>query len=147
MLTLWLNKRLLKYLSVIKTNWIHLVGFYISTYIGLIIFRLLGMQRYSYESWNSTLFLNLLTIPLLFFTYGLIILICFHLIIILMDLLAFRFIPVRFEYILIVEWLVIIPPFVYWAFKYDYWLWLFLTASFLCTQFIRKRWLKGIVNE
>ena len=136
----------MKYLSIIKTNWLHIVGFYISAYTALVIFRLLGIERYSYESWNSTLFLNLLTIPLLFFTYGLIILASFYLAIILMDLLAFRFIKVKVEYILIIEWLIIIPPFVYWAFKYDYWLWIFLVASFLCTQFVRMRKLKKIVR-
>lgn len=134
----------MKYLSTIKTNWIHIFGFYASTYAALIIFRLLGIARYSYESWNSTLFLNLLTIPLLFFTYGLVILFGFYLIIILLDLLAFRFIRAKVGYILIFEWLLIIPPFIYWAFKYDYWLWIFLATSFLCTQFIRKRKLDKI---
>lgn len=130
----------MKYLNIIKTNWVHFVGFYITSYISIILFKLLGIDGVN-ESWMQTILLNFIMVLFLFFTYGLIIILSFFLAITILDLVAFHFTKLKVIEILIIEWLLIISPFIYWAFKYEYWLWICLSISFLCTQYIRKKWL------
>lgn len=134
----------MKYLNIIKTNWVHFVGFYITSYVSIILFKLLGIDGVN-ESWMQTIFLNFIMVLFLFFTYGLIIILSFFLAIIILDMLSFRLTNLKVIEVLIIEWLLIISPFIYWAFKYEYWLWICLSISFLCTQFIRKKWLDEVV--
>ncbi|KAA3646823.1 MAG: hypothetical protein DWP98_10185 [Bacteroidetes bacterium] len=133
-------KRILK---ILGTNYIHLIGFIITTYFSSIIFSLLKLERYTNEFTIDSLIVWVFTVPLLIFTYGLIFLGGFYLSIIIMDSIGFFLFPNQTRRILLIEWLIIIPPFVYWAFQYDYWLWLTLSVSFLITQLIREK----IINK
>lgn len=130
------TKRILK---ILGTNYIHLIGFIITTYFSSIIFSLLKLERYTNEFTIDSLIVWVFTVPILIFTYGLIFLGGFYLSIIIMDAIGFFLFPNQTRKILLIEWLIIIPPFVYWAFQYDYWLWLTLSISFLITQSIREK--------
>ena len=134
-------------LKIIKTNWVHLLGFYISTYFAIIIFQLLGLDRYQSDNLTRTMLLSLISIPFLFFTYGLIIITSFYILITLLDIIAFRFTRLKVLTIMFIEWLIIIPPFIYWAFKEEYWLWLVLIASLLITQIVRAKWIKDLKRD
>jgi hypothetical protein len=130
------TKRILK---ILGTNYIHLIGFIITTYFSSIIFSLLKLERYTNEFTIDSLIVWVFTVPILIFTYGLIFLGGFYLSIIIMDAIGFFLFPNQTRKILLIEWLIIIPPFVYWAFQYNYWLWLTLSISFLITQSIREK--------
>jgi hypothetical protein len=134
-------------LKIATTNWIHILGFYAMTYVSFILFRIIGIEGYNGQTWDITLFLSLATIPLLFFTYGLLIIFYFYASIIIIDIIAFKWTKLETKQILLIEWIVIIPPFIFWAFKYEYWLWLTLALSFLLTQFYRKRQIEKIKNN
>ncbi|GEM_PF-5406779 len=136
--------RLKQTLKIISTNWVHLVGFYVTTYFSLILFNSLGLETYATETWNQTLFLNLIMIPFLFFTYGLMFIGGFFGTMILIDSIGFNLTKTKTNLILFLEWIIIIPPFVTWAFEYDYWLWLTLIVSFGFTQWIRKSKIENI---
>lgn len=138
----------LKYiLKIIATNWVHFVGFYVTTYLSLILFKLIGLEGSANEEWTSILFLSLLTIPLLFFVYGLRILGGFLVAIVFLDILGFNLKPSRIKLILFLEWILIIPPFINWAFEYEYWLWLTLSISFLITQSLREKKIDKIIKS
>lgn len=130
--------------SILTTNWVHLVGFYITTYLSLIIFKLFGLEDMADYDWWQTLIENLATILVLFLMYGALIIAGFYAVIILLDILGFNLFPKRTGLILSMEWLVIAPPFIYWAFEYEYWLWLTLLLSFAITQWNRKRKIQEI---
>ena len=134
-------------LAIIKTNWIHLPGFYVSTYFSIIIFQLLGLDRYQGHSWLNTLLMNIIAIPFLFFTYGLMFIVSFYVLITLLDFIAFRFTKFKVVTIMVIEWIIIIPPFIYWAFKEEYWLWLVLISSLFCTQIIRTKCIESIRSK
>lgn len=133
-------------LQIILTNWVHLVGFYLSTYLSFILFRILGIEDFTNENWSEILFLSPLTIPILFFTYGLIIIGYFYISISILDCIAFNLVNEKTGIILFLEWIMIIPIFIVWAFQFEYWLWLTLIFSFLVTQWIRKSKIKKIKN-
>lgn len=139
-------KEIKKTLRIASTNWIHLVGFYVTTYLSLILFKLVGLEGSENDYWNVLLFLSLLTIPLLFFTYGLIIIVSFFGAILLLDIIGFNLKIHRIRLILFFQWIIIIPPFIFWAFEYEYWLWLSLCLSFLVTQLIREKTINKILS-
>lgn len=122
----------------------HLVGFYVTTFFSLILFSFLGLEGYTSETWTQVLFLNLIMILFLIFGYGLMFLIGFYGALIIMDSIGFNLTKTKTDLILLLEWIIIIPPFVTWAFKYDYWLWLTLIISFAFTQWIRRRKIEKI---
>ena len=128
----------MRLIKIISTNWIHLLGYYITCYFYGVLAKLIGFDV-DYDDWSTTIFFNLIGILLLLFTYGLVIILGFYIIILILDLLLFQFKGLRLIQIVLIEWCIIIPPFIYWAFKEDYWLWLALVASLLGTQLIRRR--------
>ncbi len=134
-------------LKIISTNWVHLVGFYVTTYFSLILFNFLGLEGYTTEMSTKTLFLNLIMILYLIFGYGLMFLIGFYGAIIIMDSIGFNLTKTKTDLILLLEWIMIIPPFVTWALEYDYWLWLTLIISFAVTQWIRRRKIEKIIKK
>lgn len=133
------NGKFKRTLSILSTNWVHLVGFYITTYLSLIFFKLLGLEDMADYDWWQTLIESLATILVLFLTYGALIIAGFFTVIFLLDILGFNLFPKRTGLILSMEWQVIAPAFIYWAFEYEYWLWLTLLMSFAITQWMRKK--------
>lgn len=138
---------MINYLKILKTNWIHLAGFYISTYCSMIIFHMVGLERYSGYNWLSTLLVSIIGIPFVFFTYGLTFMVAFYIAIVLLDLIIFHFTKLKVLTVAIIEWIIIMPPFIYWAFKEDYWLWLVLVISLLVTQLIRIKMIKSVKGK
>ena len=134
-------------LKIISTNWIHLFGFYVTTYLSLILFKILQLDEHEDETWSRILILSLVTIPLLFITYGPMIIAGFFSALFLLDFLGFTFAPEEMKLILISEWLILSLPFILWAFEYEYWLWLTLSISFYVTQKIRSKKITQIQNS
>ena len=71
----------------------------------------------------------------------------FYCAIIILDIIGFNLTGDKIKLILLIEWLLVIPLFINWAFKYEYWLWLTLTLSFAITQWIRKQKIEEINNN
>src|ERR1051325_8189571 len=119
--------RFKKTLGIISTNWIHIIGFYITAYLSGILFKLIGIEESSSEGWDRILLYGILTIPVAFLIYGSLIIISFYGVIVLLDAIAFNLTEKYTKRILIIEWIIIIPPFINWAFEYKYWFWLTLS--------------------
>jgi hypothetical protein len=124
-------------LKIILTNWIHFPGFYAMCYLSGICFKALGIDGGN-DNWESVLFVSPLTILLAFIMYGPIIIGGFYAVIGGLDVLCFKLLKIQAWKILVLEWLLIIPCFINWAFEYKFWIWLPLCLSFLITQFIRR---------
>ena len=86
-------------------------------------------------------------ILLAFILYGIWIIIGFYLAVLLLDTAAFSWQNKWLMETVIIEWLCISAPFIFWAFKHQFWLWLTLSISFLCTQIIRLRMIKKIIHK
>lgn len=133
-------------LSILATNWIHFLGFYVTTYLSFILFKLLGLEEYN-NDWSQLLLLSPITILFLFFMYGLLILLGFYVSISALDILGFAIFKEKVIWVLLVEWILIVLPFIYWAFENQYWLWLTLSLSFSTTQFLRKQQIEKIIRN
>jgi len=128
---------------ILLTNWIHLVGFYVTIYLYGIATKLLGVEG-AYDTWDWQLVHSLWTILLAFLLYGFPIIGGFYLTLLFLDFMLFRFSSLRSWIILLLEWCLIVPVFIYWAFLYEYWTWVVLSLSFLTTQSIRWRWVQRL---
>jgi hypothetical protein len=124
-------------LKRLLTNWVHLLGFYIGVEICTIINMVLHPD--AGNSWKTTIITLLLSAPFLMFTYGVIIIAGFILAIILLDIILFSLVEHNALLVMFIEWILIVPIFIYWAFEYKYWLWIALSVTFLITQFIKSK--------
>ena len=132
--------------EIVITNWIHFIGFYVTTYLTLIVFKIFGLENAGTDPWSEFLIETLVGILVLFFTYGLLVISAFFGILILLDLILFNINRLKVLEILLIEWAILIIPFIYWGFEYDYPLWFILSLSFLGTQLMRKKELEKIKN-
>jgi hypothetical protein len=126
---------------ILLTNWIHIVGFYVVLYLYGIASKLIGVEG-AYDTWEWQIVHSLWTILLAFLLYGLPIIAGFYLVLLFLDFVLFRFSTLKPWMILLIEWSLIVPIFIYWAFLYEFWTWLVLALSFLVTQVVRLRWIQ-----
>ena len=124
-----------QYLRIIKLNWLHLVGFYCCVEIMMIAFAIIEVTQY--HDWKAFFLSVSISTLLLIFTYGLIVLVPFYVVIILLDVILLSTVKKSLLFIVLLEWVLISPIFVYWAVQYKYWLWFALIFSLLVTQIIR----------
>jgi hypothetical protein len=132
-------------LRIISTNWIHLLGFYITIYLSFIIFKIIGLGD-DYE-WDILLGFGFVSAGILMLGYGLKILGYFVLAIVAMDIGSFSWGNKRPRETLILQWIIISVPFIYWAFYYEYWLWITLSISLLTTQLVRAKGIDSLISR
>lgn len=123
------------------TNVIHIPGFYLTAYLSIILFKVLGLD--TTQSWTEVLLSNLFLLLLTFLIYGLPILAGLYLILLILDSLVFTYLKLKVRWALIIEWMIISIPFFYWAVRYEFWMWFTLSISFLITQLMRE----GSINK
>ena len=131
-------------LKIILSNWIHLLAIYFGFYLAIIGSRIFEHKNFS---WSSILFESLWTIPLLIFIYGLDLLWKFFVTILLLDIILFSFNQRWTREKLIIEWAIIVTPFINAAFEYKYWAWLTISILFLLTQLYRNKQIPKIITE
>jgi len=131
-------------LKILLSNWIHFIAIYFGFYLAIIGSKTFEHNNYS---WTSTLFTSLLTIPLLVFVYGLDLLWKFFVTIIILDIILFSFNQRWIREKLIIEWIIIVTPFINAAFEYKYWAWLTISILFLLTQFYRDKKILKILDK
>ncbi|MGY2134893.1 hypothetical protein ACW9KT_21865 [Hymenobacter sp. HD11105] len=134
-----------KILQIIATNWIHLVGFYLMSYAFGIISKIFGLEG-EHETWQSILISNLLLIPVAFLWYGPLIIGGFYAVLTGLDVLCFTVVRQSLWKVLLLEWVLIVPIFIWWAFDNHFWLWLALAFSFLLTQWMRRPEIERILQ-
>ena len=81
------------------------------------------------------------------FIYGLALLAQFYFTICILDILFFSFNTKWIKEKIIIEWTIIVIPFIIAAIEYHYWSWLTISAIFLATQLFRKKQILKILSE
>lgn len=124
---------------IIKTNWINLVGVFISVFVYAVILNLIdgGFSRSLFQSIFAALILVCL--------YGTMFWIMFIGALIVLDLLLVIRAQKNLKIRLGIQWLIISCPFIYWTLKYQEWIFLVATTAFLITQFIREKHISAFI--
>lgn len=131
-------------LKILLSNWTHLLAIYFGFYLTIVGSKIFEHNNFS---WSSTLFESLLTIPLLIFVYGLDLFWKFFVTIFVLDIILFSFNQRWTKEKLIIEWAIIVTPFINAAFEYKYWAWLTISILFLLTQLYRQKQILKIIDK
>ena len=131
-----------KLLKIYATNWIHFPGFYITAYLSFILFKIFGSPNN--QSWSDLLIHNTYGVLVLFIFFGSFVLVGFYLTLGIMDFILFGRKGNKPKEALLIEWTIFSLVSIFFAFKFDYWLWITLPISFYITQMMRMRKIKNI---
>lgn len=122
-----------KYLNIIKTNWVNIIGVFIAAFL-YAIFQNVYDENVSRNFFQATL--SALTLVCL---YGVMFWGLFVISLIVFDLVFIAKDQRRLKIKLLSEWLIISLPFVFWAIRYEQWIFFIGIVAFLITQIFRER--------
>ncbi|MBB5649165.1 hypothetical protein [Pedobacter cryoconitis] len=120
-------------MKVIKTNWINLLGVFLVVLLYAIILNLTD------TSISHNLFQAIFAALILVCGYGMIFWGIFVIALIVLDLLLITRNQNNLKVKLLIEWLIVSSPFIYWTMRYKEWIFLVAIIAFLITQLLRKK--------
>jgi hypothetical protein len=118
---------------VIRTNWINITGVFVITYFYVILSVLLHSGTFI-----QAIFGGLISICL----YGMMFWGLFVVSLVALDLLVIMRNKNHLKAKLLIEWLLISSPFIYWTIKYNEWIFAVAIVAFLISQLLRERLIK-----
>lgn len=125
-------------MKVIKTNWINILGVFISVFVYAIILNIAD------ENISRNFFQSILAALMLVCLYGVMFWALFIVLLIVFDLLFIVKTQNNFKSRLLIEWLIISSPFIYWTVRYREWIFLVAIIAFLITQLLREKSIRTI---
>jgi hypothetical protein len=127
-------------MKIIKTNWINLLGVFIAVFLYAIFLNLTDTNV------SRNLFQSILPALMLVCLYGILFWALFIILLVVFDLLFIVKDQRNLTVKLLIEWLIISSPFIYWAARYREWIFVAAIMALLITQFIRKRRIKDYIK-
>jgi hypothetical protein len=127
-------------MKILKTNWINVVGVFSVVLIYSIITNL-----FSNTTSSLNFFQSVIAALILVCLYGVLLWLLFIGSLIILDLLLIIRSQKELKLKLLIEWLIISLPFIYWSIIHERQRWVYLVAviTFLITQLLRER----IINK
>lgn len=127
-------------MKVILTNWINLLGVFLVTYVFIAIWALID-RNLSYNIFQALLaaLFSVLGYGMMLWGLFIILLSTFDLILIVPNKGNLR---IR----LLIEWLIVSSPFIFWTIKYNEWIFLVAIGAFLITQLIREKKIVKVIG-
>jgi hypothetical protein len=122
--------------KVLITNSINILGIFLSTYLYFVIYSLLCNSNASYTILFGALFSVIL--------YGMLFWAIFFAGIFILDLILICNRKFNLRWMLLLEWLLISSPFIYWMILYREWVFLVAIITFLITQLFREHKIRKI---
>lgn len=129
-----------KILKIILTNWINVIAIFFAVFIVGFISAMIN-DKFSF---NEALFGTTYSV----IGYGMIFWLAFFASIIILDTILFS-IARQLQYVnykLIIEWVLISLPFLYWFFKYSQWIFLIAILAFMVGQYLRQSYILKILK-
>jgi hypothetical protein len=126
-------------MKILATNWVNICGLFITTF-----FTCIAISLNAEFSMNifQVIVASLMSVCL----YGMIFWGLFVAMIIFLDLTLIVYNQSQLTLKLLIEWVLIGSPFVYWFLKYDEWIFAAAVISFLITQLMRKRLIMKVIG-
>jgi hypothetical protein len=123
-------------MKVLITNWINLLGVFLIVFCYAIILNLTDTNV------SRNLFQAIFAALILVCGYGIMFWGLFIIALVILDLLIIVRNKNNLKMKLIIEWLIISIPFIYWAVKYNEWIFIAAAIAFLITQLLREKHIK-----
>jgi hypothetical protein len=120
-------------MAIIRTNWINITGVFVITYLYVITDVLFHSGTFI-----QAILGGLISICL----YGMMFWGLFVVSLVALDLLVIMRNKKYLKVKLLIEWLVISSPFIYWTIKYNEWIFAVAVIAFFISQLLRERLIK-----
>ena len=127
-------------MKIIKTNWINLIGVFIAVFIYAIVLNLNDTNV------SRNLFQSILPALILVCLYGILFWALFILLLVGLDLIFIVKDQTNLTAKLLIEWLIISSPFIYWAVRYREWMFVVAIIALLITQSIRQKRIRSYLE-
>jgi hypothetical protein len=126
--------------KIIFTNWLNVVVIFLFVYTAAFISAIIIDKFTLIHAFYGSAFSIL--------GYGSIFWLGFLIVITVLDILLFGFNkePVWTNYKLVIEWVVISLPFIYWLIKYNQWIFIVTIIAFFIGQYFRSSYISKILN-
>jgi hypothetical protein len=126
-------------MKIILTNWINILGVFIAVYLYALILNIMdgNVSKNIYQAVFATLFVVV--------GYGLMFWGIFIMALIILDSVLLRS-KDNLKMKLIIEWLIISSPFIYWTVKYHEWIFVVAIIAFLIAQLHREKKISVVIQ-
>lgn len=131
------------YLKILKTNWINVLGIFLAVYL----FGIASTLTERTTSLSDALYTGVVMGIFGIIFYGMMFWAGFIASIIILDFALIRKHWKNLNLLLLLEWLIISAPFVYWLILYSEWVFLVAILAFLITQYLRKEKILKVFSE
>lgn len=120
-------------MKILKTNWINVLSVFVAVFIYAIILNIVevDVSRNFLQSILAALILTCL--------YGVMFWGLFAILLLVVDLVLIARNRKNLKIKLLLEWLIISSPFIYWTVRYNEWIFLVAIIAFLISQLIREK--------
>lgn len=125
-------------MKVIKTNWINIIGVFLAVFISAFILNLNDINV------SRTLFQAIVSALILVCFYGIMFWGLLIISLVILDLLLIVKNANNLKVKLLLEWLIVSAPFIYWTVRYNEWIFLTGIIALLVTQLLRERVIKKV---
>jgi hypothetical protein len=124
-------------MKILKTNWINIAGVFSIAFIYGFISALLVSKTFMQAIFGAIF---------LVFGYGMMFWALFIATLVILDLVLIVRNQNSLKLKLLIEWIIISSPFIYWTVKYSEWIFLSTIIIFLITQLLREKCIKVAVH-
>lgn len=120
-------------MKILKTNWINITGVFVAVFLYAIVLNLID------ENVSRNLFQSIFAALILVFGYGMMFWALLIISLVILDSLLLLRSQNNLKAKLIIEWLIISSPFIYWTIRYQEWIFVAAIIALFITQLLREK--------
>jgi hypothetical protein len=128
-------------MEIIKTNWITVLGIFTMVFLYAIYLNVTDINV------SRNIFQSILPALILVVLYGALFWLLFLALLVLLDIFFVAKVKIDLRVRLLIEWVIVSIPFIYWAIRYRQWIFIVAVFAFLVTQLLREKSLRQIFND
>lgn len=120
-------------MKILKTNWINIIGVFVAVFLYAIVLNVID------ENVSRNLFQSIFAALILVFGYGIMFWALLIISLVVLDTLLLLRSQNNLKAKLIIEWLIISSPFIYWTIRYQEWIFVAAIIALFITQLLREK--------
>jgi hypothetical protein len=120
-------------MKILKTNWINITGVFGAVFLYAIVLNLIDANV------SRNLFQSIFAALILIFGYGMMFWALLIISLVILDLLLIVRNQNNLKAKLLIEWLIISSPFIYWTIRYQEWIFVAAIIALFITQLLREK--------
>jgi hypothetical protein len=128
-------------MEIIKTNWVTVLGIFCMVFLYAIYLNVTDINV------SRNILQSILPALILVILYGALFWLLFLALLVLLDIFFVAKVKIDLRVRLLIEWVIVSIPFIYWAISYRQWIFIVAVFAFLMTQLLREKSLRQFFND